>query len=46
MPRLGRQATPPEYAEHLVGSSAAGVPISRTPNETYIMFLDPRKSSE
>ena len=38
MSRLGRQATPPEYAGRLVGSSAAGLPIGRTPSGTYIMI--------
>ena len=37
----GCQATPPEYAGRLMGGSAAGIPIGRTPSETYIMFWDP-----
>jgi hypothetical protein len=38
MSRPGSQATPQEYAGHLVGSTAVGAPIDRTPSGTYSIF--------
>jgi hypothetical protein len=37
MSRPGCQATPLGYAGHLVGSTAVGAPIDRTPSGTYFM---------
>jgi hypothetical protein len=38
MSRPDCQATPQEYAGHLVGSTAVGAPIDRTPSGTYSIF--------